>query len=127
MAYGFQSLGVTLDGTPVDAASSGATQISGDIVGTGQHFSPLRVIIETVEVDSVTGTAIITIGNNSPDYDNVLSEHAIRPLSGNVEIIPLTQSKVITAGALKVNVRTPANATELTFVAGVECLNYAWT
>lgn len=127
MAYGFQSLAVTLEPTPIDATSTGSTQISGDVSGSGQHFVPLRAIVETVDVDAVTETAIISIGTNSPVFDNVLPAHAIKPVAGAVEMIPLWASQVITANPLKVRVIRAATGTDLTFVAGIECLNYSYT
>lgn len=113
--------------SPIDATTAGATSLGGSITGSGQHIAPTRVVIETVEADSVSETAIISIGFNSPDYDDVIRAHAINPVEKTIEVVPLPPAKFIEAGAMHVRVIRAATATSLTFVPSFECVNYIFT
>jgi len=104
----------TMDGTAV--ANSAA--LTGEISGNG--FAPLRLIVETTEADAVTETALISIGFNSPDYNDMVLAHAVNPIAGVVEAITLPPRPMALSGSLHVRVFRAATGTALTFVANLE-------
>lgn len=119
--------GLMIGTTPIDGTVEAATQLAGSLTGSGQHLTATRLLVETIDVDSITETAIISIGTNSPNYDNVVAAHPVRLEPMSLETVPIPHSKMITEGSMHVRVVRAASGTELTFNAGIDVLNYAFT
>ncbi len=84
----------------------------------------MLVTLETITADNVTETAIVSMGTNSPDYDNIYAARAVVPVEGSVETIVLPASQIINSGGIYVRVIRAATATDLTFVFGLGYIAY---
>lgn len=95
--------------TPIDLKVSGATSIEGFDWGTDSKTVIFAARVDVIDAVSVTQPAIISIGTNSPDYNNIVKVLAV-PGEANwsqvVELpnpvilgqIPAIFAKVVVAG-----------------------------
>jgi len=126
MAIGGILLSVTGDREPIDGKSVANTKIFDESdLPSGNHISPIFVTVETYTADSISMTAIFSIGTNSPNYDNILAAHAVKPVAGLVEMFPLQDAQMIDAETdVYARVQRAASGTDLTFVVGMAHLQY---
>jgi hypothetical protein len=118
MAILFTTWGTeTMNGTSlgVSAALTGALD--------GPRIAPIRLVVETLTADSITETAIISMGFNSPDYDDMVRGHAVNPVAGAVDVVQLPPRPVVGTGSLHARVTRAASGIALTFRALLEGMN----
>jgi hypothetical protein len=100
---------------PIDCTSTGATKIFEG--GNDLFICPLFLSFETLEVDSVTETAIVSVGTNYPNYDNMLRAHGIKPEALALETIQLPSTFSFEGPVdIYVNVVRAASGTALTLI-----------
>lgn len=126
MAIGGILLEVTGDLEPIDGKTVANTKIFDESdLPSGNHISPVFVTVETYAADSISLTAIFSVGTNSPNYDNILAAHAVKPVAGLAELVPLQNAQMIDSETdVYVRVQRAASGTELTFVVGMGRLQY---
>ena len=127
MAAVATNLTLFMNDTPMDGTSTGTAELSSFGANPDHILSPIAMIVETIEADTVSETAVISMGTNSPDYDNIVKAYAVNPVAGTVVSVPLGVAPLIfnnnTAFSLYARVRHAATATDLTFRASLEALN----
>lgn len=121
-----ESMGFSQSGqdAPIDGTVTGSTVIYS--VGS-LYVSPMFLTFETISSDSITETAIVSIGTNSPNYDDILSGHGLQIAEGAMETVQLPISRSF-QGPLDVYVRVvrEATGTEFTFTAGIGYLAHGF-
>jgi hypothetical protein len=118
MSLTSRTYGVLVESDSIDAESSGSTVVvetDNDLTGT-QTIYPTLFIFETVTASGVTKNARISVGSNSPNYDDMVDSHRISTTAGNFDVVAVERSpKIVHPGEIRVNVFDPATATALTF------------
>lgn len=125
MAVGSMGFNHSGQDAPIDGTSVASTTIYSP--GGGLSVSPIFLTFETVNVDAVTLTAIVSVGTNNPDYDNILFAHGIKPVEGAMETVQLPSAQSFSGGVdVKVKVVRAASGTDLTFCAGIGYLAHGF-
>lgn len=108
----------------VDCTQTGTTLLTRTRPATssGAQFNPLQVFIKVFGVTSVTAPATISIGTNSPNFNNIVDGQSIDGPARMLQVTsamatPLNQLPVDTD--IMINVTTAATATSLNIRAGV--------
>lgn len=110
-------MGILFAGSPddVDAKTSGSVVITNT---QSDEFHPIVISIEVVEASGVTTPANISVGSNSPDFNNILAAATV----GSVGSTSLSIQNLFTAGIkipsstdIKVKKTAQAVATTLKF------------
>jgi len=120
------TLGFNVSGeyAPIDGTTPGSTKIF-QVLASNSHLSPFLLTFETFDVDSIAETAIVSIGTNSPDYDNILAAYPINTNALTVESHALKSAPIfVNETDIYTRVVRAANGTTLTFVVGVGYLAY---
>ena len=123
MALKSFNFGVEGQADPIDGTSTGSTLIVEDAGNV--HLSPVLLTFETISVDSVTETAIVSVGTNYPNYDDILLARGINPVEGVIETVFLPSSLIFnTKPEVYVRVVRAATGSDLTFVVGLGSFSY---
>ena len=108
----------------VDCTQTGTTLLTRTQTATesGAQFNPLQVFIKIFGVNGVTVPAVISIGTNDPDFNNIVDGQTIDGPARMMQVTaamatPLNQLPVDTD--IMINVTTAATATSLNLRAGV--------
>lgn len=105
----------------IDLTTPGATKIwDGSFAGVGEVFAFRDFVVITKESDSATVNPVISIGTNSPNYDNIVEAFAVSLVEGRMDVIPVRDMGVVAPADTDVymNVKQAGTATALTgFVA----------
>ena len=90
-----------------DGTQTGTTQITQTTDSGEYNFQPLEVYVQVTQEQNVLTPAVVSIGTNNPDYNNIVSAKSI---GGAVGMIPLqTESDLLQIGPetdIKVKVNT---------------------
>lgn len=101
--------------SPADGTETGTTQITQTTDSGEYNFQPLQVYSQVVLEQNVLTPAVVSIGTNSPNYDNIVNAKSI---GGAVGMIPLQiQSDLPQIGSMvdiKVKVNTACIPNPLT-------------
>jgi hypothetical protein len=57
--------------------------------GFGENCQPRALVLKTIKAENVSADCVISLGFNSPDYDNIVKSYVVRPLTEALEIIIL--------------------------------------
>src|SRR6266404_1796312 len=100
------------ESSETNAKATGATTIF--TTDANARFYPVLIVIEMVVATGIGTSAVITVGTNSPTYDNILAAKSPglipnaaevgAPLASGVSIAPSTDVKAnVTVGAIGVS------------------------
>lgn len=116
----YLSEGTHPEGT-VDCTQTGVTLLTRTRVSTDIQFHPLDVFIKVFGANGVTSPAVINIGTNSPDFNNIVDGQSIdgpnRTFNVTTALAALNQLPIDVD--ININVVTAATATSLNIRAGI--------
>lgn len=115
-------------GTPlaIDLTSAGATAILDD--GIGQHIVVLAARIDVLDIDDLVTPPVISIGTNSPDYNNILKDYAVTTEENKSHLLMLPCEDLpllVAVDDVYVNVKVPADATTFSAIVSVGLGSYS--
>jgi hypothetical protein len=102
----------------INGLFSGVTDLYDPADHSNGFLVPVMVSFETKTVTSVTATAIVSVGTDSPNYDDLIPCHKISLIAGRVDnmVIPISKK---TTSKVRLNVFSAGSGTTLSFVARV--------
>jgi hypothetical protein len=118
----------------IDALTGASYQFYSGQAPIPVHTFVKAFMIKTIKAEGISSPCLISVGNNSPNYDNILPVYSIRPIVGAVEIIkvdhdPLLLRDVVTPYDPNVlspflKISTPGSGTAFTFFFGFDIEDY---
>jgi hypothetical protein len=129
MAIGLYGPAITGDLDPTDVTSPTSVKLVDETgIPSGGHVSPLFATFETLVADTVTETAIISIGTNYPDYDNILPGYGVCLVQGSVETVPIQRSQMVNDSTdIYARVVRVATASDMQVMIGLGFMAYVPT
>lgn len=98
-----------------DGAATGTTLVTQTRDSGEYNFQPLRVQARVTQAQNVLTPAVVSVGTNDPDYNNIVSAKSIGGVLGCISL--LTEANVLTVDPetdMKVKVNTAAIPVALT-------------
>lgn len=98
-----------------DGAATGATLITQTRDSGEYNFQPFRVQVRIMQAQNVLTPAVVSVGTNDPDYNNIVSAKSVGGVLGCINL--LTETNVLAVAGetdMKVKVNTAAIPVPLT-------------
>lgn len=89
-----------------DGTQTGTTQITQTTDSGEYNFQPLEVYVQVTQEQNVLTPAVVSVGTNNPDYNNIVSAKSI---GGAVGMIPLQVETDLPKIGAEVDIKVKVN------------------